>query len=110
MKTLRSQEGYFMMDHRNAGGVAPDSLVVANGLPPGAGRGLFESATFTCSHCQVVVVLNPDRSRERAHCKGCNHLICDSCGAERARTGLCRTFNQLIDEHINAILRKSKEF
>lgn len=86
-----------MMDHRESPGV-PDELVVKSELPAGAGKGLFEAPSYTCKHCQRIVVMNPKRNRERAYCRGCDHLICDDCGAERARTGLCRTFDQVVDE------------
>jgi hypothetical protein len=97
MRSLRDTEGYFMLDHRHADPV-PDPDVHRAGLPPGAGRGLFEAPTFTCSHCQRVVVMNPDRKRERAYCRGCDHLLCDDCGAIRAKTGVCKTWKQVIDE------------
>jgi hypothetical protein len=102
MKSLRNHEGYFLLDHRATSAV-PDELVIAAGLPAGAGRGLFEAPTYTCRHCQAVVVMNPNRSRERAYCRGCDHLICDGCGAERARTGECKTFNQKVDEYLSSI-------
>lgn len=97
VKSLRRHEGHLMIDHRACEGI-PDQLAVASGLPPGAGKGLFESACYTCSHCQRIQILNPDRSRERAYCRGCDHLICDRCGLERARTGQCKTYAQKIDE------------
>jgi hypothetical protein len=93
----RSHEGYFMLDHSQTSSV-PDELVIAAGLPAGAGKGLFEAATYTCSHCQAVVVINPKRNRERAYCRGCDHYICDGCGAIRAQTGVCKTFRQVVDE------------
>ena len=99
MNTLRSHEGYLLIDHRNSPGV-PDSLAVPLGLPPGAGCGVFEAPTYTCKHCQRVVVMNPDRKRARAYCRGCDHLICDPCGAIRAVTFECRTFDQVIDQHL----------
>lgn len=86
MTSLRSHEGYFLMDHRNSPGI-PDGIVVAEGLIPGAGKGVFESATFTCSHCQVVVVLNPDRSRDRGYCRKCDHYVCDNCETARVASG-----------------------
>ena len=82
MKSKRQTEGYFMSDHRAAPAVE-DAVVLAAGLPAGAGRGLFEAPTYTCSHCQVVVIVNPKRNRERAYCRGCDHMICDSCGVAR---------------------------
>lgn len=109
MSSLRSHEGYFLADHRDSPGV-PDAIVVAEGMPVGAGRGLFEAPTYTCSHCQAIVILNPKRNRDRAYCRGCDHYICDRCGAERARTGICKPFKQLIDETLNAALAVPKEF
>lgn len=99
MPSLRNHEGYLLLDHRNSPGV-PDEIVRGLGLPVGAGRNVFESATFTCKHCQAVVILNPNRTRERAYCRGCDHLICDGCAAEKHRTGLCRTFEQKVDEFL----------
>lgn len=101
MQSKRDHEGYFCLDHTHATPM-PDEIVVANGLPVGAGRGLFEAPTYTCSHCQTVVVLNPLRNRERAWCKKCDHYICDRCGSTLAQTGICKPFKQIIDEVQNA--------
>jgi hypothetical protein len=109
MTSLRSHEGYFLLDHVDSPGLS-DEVILQAGLPVGAGRGKFEAPTYTCSHCQYVVVMNPKRNRERAYCKGCDHLLCDPCGAERAKTGVCRTFKQVIDETIHAALAAPKEF
>ena len=95
-KSLKNQEGYFMLDHRQTAPV-PDELVIAAGLPAGTGRGLFETPSFTCKHCQRVVVMNPNRQQERHYCKGCDHLICDGCAAIKSVTKVCRTFDQLVD-------------
>ena len=97
VKSLRSHEGYFCLDHRATAPV-PDEVVQQAGLPAGAGKGLFEAPTYTCSHCNAVVILNPLRNRERAYCRGCDHLICDGCGAIRAQTGRCKTMKQVVDE------------
>jgi hypothetical protein len=99
MTSLRSHEGYFLLDHRATQGV-PDEVVVASGLPAGAGKGLFEAPTYTCSHCSSVVVMNPNRQRERAYCMGCDHMICDRCGAARAAGAKCRTMRQIVDEYL----------
>lgn len=85
-----------MLDHRH-GTPMPDELVVANGLPQGAGRGLFESATYTCNHCQAQVVMNPKRTRERGFCRRCHHVICDACVEEMAITLTCVTFEQKVE-------------
>jgi len=79
--------GYYEVDQRQ----------VEAALPPGTVRH-FEADTYTCSHCEQVVILNPNRVRERYKCKGCNHHICDECAAKRIAGGGCRTYAQFIDE------------
>lgn len=98
-KSLRRHEGYLLVDNRNSPGV-PEALNQSAPLPlpVGAAAGMFEAATITCSHCQQVLIVNPLRTRERAHCRKCDHYLCDKCGAIAAQTGICRTFKQVIDE------------
>lgn len=103
MKSLRDHEGYLCIDHRNSPGV-PDEIAVPMGLPIGSGKGVFEAPTFTCKHCQSVGIIDPKRKNGMAYyCKGCSHLICDVCGAEKVRTGVCKTFDQRVDEFLNSI-------
>lgn len=78
--------GYFVVDQR------------ASGIPVFGGNALFEADTYTCSHCNTVVILNPHRKRERYKCGGCNHNVCDPCAAELAQGKLCRTMAQVVDE------------
>lgn len=105
--SLRSHEGYLLIDHSQTQSV-PDEVVIPLGLPPGAGRGMFEAATYTCSHCQAVVVINPKRDRERAYCRGCDHLICDGCGVLRANGAPCKTFKQVIEEILREAERQAE--
>lgn len=89
--------GYLQIDHR-AGENAP------NGLPLN-----FESDTYTCSHCQRVVIMNMDRTRERYKCSGCTHHICDDCAAERVAAGghgPCVTWNQKLEIDAEAEARQ----
>lgn len=72
-----------------------------------AGGQLAELPTYTCSHCQAVVVMNPARQRERYKCRGCNHHICDNCGAARAAGAPCKTMSQVIDEYLAQAERQS---
>jgi hypothetical protein len=104
VSSIRRHEGYLMVDHRSTDGVA-DADVVKAGLPPGAGRGLFECATYTCSHCQRVVIVEPRRTRERAYCRKCDHIICDGCGVVAAQTKECKTFKAILDEQQEAVAR-----
>jgi hypothetical protein len=70
-----------------------------------SGEGMKEFETFTCSHCQAVVVLNPARQRERYTCRGCDHLLCDRCGAARAAGAKCQTMKQMVDEFLERASR-----
>lgn len=98
MSSKRSKEGYLMIDHRATHMPVPEDLLRQSGLPREAGIGLFETATYTCSHCQYVVIMNPNRTRERAYCRGCDSYICDPCGAKRAADFSCKTYKQVVDE------------
>lgn len=58
----RSREGYLLIDNRVSGGE------------------LQELPTITCAHCNVVVVLNMQRTRPRGHCWKCAAYVCDKPG------------------------------
>lgn len=83
--------GYLELDHR-----------AANNAPEGLPQ-YFEADTYTCTHCHRVVIMNPNRTRERYKCKGCSHHICDDCAAKRIAGESCRTMNQKIDEYMEAV-------
>lgn len=73
MQSKRQQEGYLYIYH-------PDGVAGPSMAGPNTRTGTYESATSTCSHCHAVVVLRPNRSRERAWCSTCDHYVCDGCG------------------------------
>jgi hypothetical protein len=97
MQTKRRHEGYLLIDHRAGDGIDASFARRVGGIAVPGGS-TFESATFTCSHCQVVVILNPDRARARGYCPKCDHHICDRCETTRALTGACKPFKQILDE------------
>jgi len=102
MKSIRDLEGELLIDHRAGPGITPE-MARAAGLPVEvATMRTYESATYTCGHCQAIVVMNPSRTRERTVCRGCMHVICDACALEKARTLRCRPFQQLVDETLTA--------
>lgn len=70
-----------------------------------AGFGHFEADTYTCTHCQTVVVMNPERKRERYKCRGCNHHICDPCAVLKTAGLPCKTLAQVADEVLEAASR-----
>lgn len=61
--------GYVLIDHR----ASPGTVAVPSGV-------LFEADTFTCCHCDSVVVKNPCRTRDRHMCFKCMRLTCDQAG------------------------------
>ncbi len=93
----RSHEGYLLIDHCFTPGIS-EEMVHASGLPKGAGQGKFEISTFTCSHCPRIVIMNPERTRPREWCSGCDQYICDFCAAVKAKTGICKTYEQVLEE------------
>jgi hypothetical protein len=92
-----SNLGYYMVDQR------------ATGIPVSHGRPLFESATYTCRHCERVVVMEMTRTRPRYKCFGCSHLICDPCAAEKISVygGRCVTYAQKLDQILTQETRQS---
>jgi hypothetical protein len=108
MSSLKRHEGYLMIDHRNSPGLT-EEMTHAAGLPPGAGQGLFESATITCSHCQAIVIRNPDRVRERAYCSKCDRYLCDACGALYGMTKECRSIFKQLDVAQEAAAKNGSE-
>lgn len=95
VRTKANDECYLEVD---AGAGVPAEILIGLGLPPELGRGHHELKIFTCSHCQNPILVNPWRTRERAWCRKCDHYICDGCGAELHRTGLCKPFRFIVHE------------
>jgi DNA-directed RNA polymerase subunit RPC12/RpoP len=98
-------EGYFLMDHRGSPGVEAE-VVMAQGLPPSAGQGLFESKAYTCGHCEAQVLPNPERAgvgRPRYNCKTCSHYICDNCAALAATGKVCYPLKARVKDYLEAI-------
>lgn len=93
MPSKTNRTGYFMIDHRAGFGT--------QAVPGGS---MLEANTLTCSHCQKQVIVRPERQRIRAYCPKCDHYICDNCDIIRvASGGLCRTFQQVIDDYLNLV-------
>jgi len=77
-------------------------LMVDNRLADG---GLHEADTSTCSHCQRIVVLNPDRTRERGYCRKCDHYICDQCVGIMHVTLTCTPIAEVFDRLQNNAIK-----
>jgi phage terminase large subunit GpA-like protein len=104
---LRNQEGYLMIDNRNSPGVS-DDIMVAQGMPVGSGMGMYESATYTCSHCNSIVVIEPKRTRDRGFCRKCSQRICDGCTTVMALTLECVPMSMKIDLALEQAIKGDK--
>lgn len=80
MPSLKRHDGYLVVDHRASPGLPSDFYEKLGVDVPAVGEGkMLDMATFTCSHCKCVVIINPYRTRERGYCQKCDHYICDIC-------------------------------
>ena len=93
------------MQPRGLGYVEIDQRAVGGELPPGTAP-YFEADTYTCRHCERVVILNPARVRERYKCNGCSHHICDDCAAKRAMGENCKPYVQQVEENLELAARQ----
>lgn len=93
MSSLRRAAGELFIDHSNSPGMPPElaARIQALGGIAAPGGTVTEAATYTCSHCNAVVIMRPERTRDRAVCRKCMHVVCDRCSLE------CRPFNALAD-------------
>jgi hypothetical protein len=102
MFSKRELEGYLEIDHRESPGITPElAAKIGRGTVPVPAGTVFKAATYNCSHCEALVIINPKRTRTRGYCAKCDHYVCDLCETERVRTGVCRPFKQVIDEFID---------
>lgn len=105
MRSKRSLEGYVMIDHRESPGITPEDVAhIPNAIAVGKGQ-LFESPFVNCGHCPCIIVLNPNRSRERGYCRKCDEYLCDLCTAALWQTGVCKTHIQQIEEVYEAVMK-----
>ena len=99
----RSLEGYAEINHSDSPGISPEYLH-RNGITnaPAVGRGqCFKSALVVCHCCQRDIILNPDRSRERAYCMVHDAYLCDECGAAQKAGALCIPFSQRFEHWVD---------
>ena len=92
----RSLEGEIFIDHSASPGVT-QAEIGDFGLAVPKGD-IYESAIYTCSHCQCMVVINPQRSRERGWCSKCDKYICDECAYRLNVTLQCEVIQRTIDQ------------
>lgn len=107
MKTSKRKfEGCLIIDHRESPGITPEQARFG----PAVGKGkMLEAPTYSCVHCQRVVIMNPLRTRARVYCGKCDDYVCDPCEARRALNQHAphKSFAQIADEIVNAKLQVS---
>lgn len=91
------REGYLLVDHRASPGITEADVLrlraLGHNVPLVPEGKSLELKTKKCAHCGGVVLLNPDRLRDRGHCYKCNEYLCDGCAA----VGDCRPIQALAD-------------
>ncbi len=105
MTKIGSHNGYLIIDHSNSPGI-PDSMapqIAALGGVPVPGNTVVELDTWTCKHCQAVVLKNPDRTRPREVCRKCMAVVCDKCVL------WCEPFSKLTDALLDGKLHTVAE-
>ncbi len=106
MSRIGTHTGYLTIDHRNSPGI-PDDLapqVAALGGIPVPGGVEVELDTWTCAHCQAIVLKNPDRTRPREVCRKCMKVVCDGPCAL-----WCEPFEKLTDALLDGKIYRAKE-
>lgn len=93
--SLGRSEGWLMIDHSNSPGI-PEDLAqkwAAQGVVVKPGSTVLEAGSYTCAHCQYVVIKNQNRTRPREVCRKCMAVVCDraSCVLE------CQPFEQIVE-------------
>lgn len=105
--SLSRYEGYLLVDNRESPGVSKEFASTTGALAVGRST-LYESATYTCSHCQRLVIMNPTRGRERGFCRHCSHVICDGCATHLAKTLVCVPFKKILDDAHEAAIKAER--
>jgi hypothetical protein len=96
MASLKRLAGELLIDHSASPGIPEDLAAqwAAQGVAVAPGSTRLETATYTCRHCGTVVILNPQRTRDRNVCRSCMAVVCDrpTCVLN------CQPFDRLIEE------------
>jgi hypothetical protein len=97
MKRIGGHRGYLLVDHRESPGVSETLIAQAQaaGYPVlNPGRGLHEADTYTCPHCQGIVVKSPRKTDHDRHvCLKCYGVTC----GRPACVLSCRPMKALLD-------------
>lgn len=106
MVSKRSREAYILIDHRNSPGISQEFMRANNLDGPAVGAGItFESAMSVCHCCQRDIILNPNRTRERAWCMKHDAYLCDECDSARKSGVECVPFQQKLERFWTKLIK-----
>lgn len=95
MASISRTAGYLLIDNSNSPGIPEDLAAkwAKQGTVVAPGSTKLEAATYTCPHCNAIIVIRPERTRPREICRKCMAIVCDraSCVLE------CQPFDKLVD-------------
>ncbi len=92
-------ESYLELDHRESPGFTVEEARAAHwGKTMPVGSKQFKLVTYTCCGCENLIVVRPERTRQRTWCGQCDRYMCDRCAWVRKITGVHKPFSQIIDE------------
>jgi hypothetical protein len=72
-------------------------------MPVGSKR--FQLVTYKCCGCEAMVIVRPERTRQRTWCAKCDAYMCDGCSLAFKITGVHKPFKQIIDEFIDQAIK-----
>ena len=101
MRLLRDSESYLEINHRESPGFTCDEAVGIGlrRIAKDVGKGQVARVPVAqCVHCQRMVILNPNRTRDREICPRYHKYVCDWCKEARCRKGNCISFNDWIEQ------------
>lgn len=93
MTSLSRQGGYLIIDSSNSPGIPPKLAAEwsARGIAVAGPGQTVEMDSWTCNHCNAVVLKNPARQRPREVCRQCMRVVCDRC------VGVCQPFDMIAE-------------
>ena len=96
LNSKRRHEGYLQIQNEHGPSFGEETARRFNLVQAPSG-GTLEIATYTCHHCQRVVVLNKARLESREWCWNCDHYICSQCGLNRRLGVGCQPMKKIME-------------
>jgi hypothetical protein len=105
MSSLRARASYLQIDHRESPGFDSVTSYKLGIGKKGIGSVNFETNVVHCCGCSRGILLNTERTRERAICRKCNSYQCDWCAAAINAGAIHVPIDKFLDEKQEAAFR-----